>query len=225
MHYLSLHLTPKKAAGILLLSALLTCYVTDVSARNGNSKTPIKPTARLISTSGSELPAQPRARLITSIKGMPRTVDNAATEPSTRTTGVAAAVIANPDEQHAFDMINAERSADGGQPLMWDAALCLLARLHSESMARKGFFSHVDQNGTDTAARAAALGIRGWQALGENIAYNQGFDDPAVYAVERWMRSDKHRGNILNAGFTHAGLGVAKSSDGRIFFTQVFMTR
>jgi len=181
--------------------------------------------ARLISTSGSELPVQPRSRLIASIKGVPRTVDNAATEPSTRTTRVAAAVAATPEEQRVFDLINAERSVEGGQPLMWDAALCLLARLHSESMARQGFFSHVDQNGTDTAARAAALGIRGWQGLGENIAYNQGFDNPAAYAVERWMRSDKHRGNILNAGFTHAGLGVAKSSDGRIFFTQVFMTR
>jgi uncharacterized protein YkwD len=39
------------------------------------------------------------------------------------------------------------------------------------------------------------------------------------------MNSAKHRDNILRAGFTHAGLGVAKSSDGTFYFTQVFVTR
>jgi uncharacterized protein YkwD len=39
------------------------------------------------------------------------------------------------------------------------------------------------------------------------------------------MISDKHRANILNGEFTHAGVGIARAADGRVFFTQVFMKR
>jgi uncharacterized protein YkwD len=99
-----------------------------------------------------------------------------------------------------------------------------MARQHSEDMARQNFFSHAGPGG-DTTDRARSLGIRGWSALGENIAYNQGFDDPAAFAVERWMGSPKHRSNILSRMFTRSGLGIARAADGRIFFTQVFVAR
>ena len=74
------------------------------------------------------------------------------------------------------------------------------------------------------ADRARAAGIRGWRVLGENIAYNQGFDDPSGFAVERWMGSSMHRANILNSQFTRSGIGVARAADGSIYFTQVFMS-
>jgi uncharacterized protein YkwD len=92
-------------------------------------------------------------------------------------------------------------------------------------MSRQGFINHVDRDGLDLQGRATLLNVRGWRALAENIAYNQGYDDPESFAVERWMKSDKHRANILNGEFTHAGLGVARGADGRIYFTQVFMER
>jgi uncharacterized protein YkwD len=74
------------------------------------------------------------------------------------------------------------------------------------------------------ADRARAAGIRGWQVLGENIAYNQGYDDPSGFAVQRWMGSAMHRANILNGQFTRTGIGVARAADGSIYFTQVFMS-
>jgi uncharacterized protein YkwD len=127
-------------------------------------------------------------------------------------------------ERRAFDLINAERRAKGEAPLAWDGELCRMARQHSEEMARRDYFSHEGPEG-GTLDRARALGIRGWTALGENIAYNQGFEDPAAFAVERWMGSAKHRANILSGMFTHSGLGIARAADGRIFFTQVFIAR
>jgi uncharacterized protein YkwD len=127
-------------------------------------------------------------------------------------------------ERRAFELINSERRSKGGQPLVWDDELCRMARAHSEEMAQRNFFSHEGPDG-DMADRARALGIRGWRALGENIAYNQGFDDPAAFAVERWMGSAKHRANILSGMFTRSGLGIARAADGRIFFTQVFAAR
>jgi uncharacterized protein YkwD len=132
---------------------------------------------------------------------------------------------ATSQERRAFDLINRERASRGEAALMWDGELARMARQHSENMARDNFLSHTDREGRDTPARAVACGVCGWRALAENIAYNQGFDDPVAFAVERWMGSDKHRDNILRAGFTHAGLGIAKAADGSVYFTQVFVTR
>jgi uncharacterized protein YkwD len=128
-------------------------------------------------------------------------------------------------EQRAFELVNEERRTRGQEPLRWDAELTLLARRHSENMARENFFSHTDADGLDTADRAAIGGICGWRAIAENIAYNQGFDDPVGFAVERWMQSAKHRENILRPVFTHAGIGVSRTADGRVYFTQVFVAR
>jgi uncharacterized protein YkwD len=99
-----------------------------------------------------------------------------------------------------------------------------MARQHSLNMARAGSLDHRGPDGRDMAERARSMGIRGWRALGENIAFNQGFDDPSGFAVQRWMGSSKHRANILNGQFTRTGIGVARAADGSIYFTQVFMS-
>lgn len=126
-------------------------------------------------------------------------------------------------ERRAFDLINTQRRTRGQQPLAWDAELSRLARQHSENMARKDFFNHSTPSGQTMVDRARAQGVRGWSALGENIAYNQGYDDPAGFVAERWMVSSKHRDNLLNARWTRSAIGVAVASDGRVFFTQVFI--
>lgn len=137
----------------------------------------------------------------------------------------SASVAPNTAERRAFELVNEQRRARGQQPLVWDGELTRLARQHSENMARQNFFSHTDRNGLDTADRAALGGVCGWRAIAENIAYNQGFDDPVGFAVERWMQSPKHRENILRQSFTHAGIGVSRAADGRVYFTQVFVAR
>ncbi len=185
-----------------------------VAAANGRQGPVARPVARLVGAAPSV-----RARSITSTRSVPSTVATA-----TRVSP-AVTVAATSDEQRAFDLINAARRERGATSLLWDGELCRLARLHSENMARQGFFSHAGLDGQDIDGRARSAGVRGWRSLGENIAYNGGYDDPAAFAVERWMSSNKHRDNILNAGFTHSGLGVAKAADGRVFFTQVFLTR
>ena len=128
-------------------------------------------------------------------------------------------------ERRAFDLINAQRIANGESPLVWDAELSRMARMHSESMARGGYFDHTGPDGRGMVSRAHGGNIRGWSAMAENIAYNQNYDDPAAFAVERWMRSHKHRDNVLNASFTRSAVGVARSADGRVFLTQVFIAR
>ena len=173
---------------------------------------------------------RPVARLVTAAQPVPkaRLVVAAPIKSAPVTTAVPSAAmvfVATSDEQRAFDLINAQRVENGMKPLVWDEQVFHVARLHSESMAHEDFFAHTNTEGLDAASRARRAGLKGWNALGENISYNQGFDDPSAFAVERWMQSVKHRANILRAEFTHAGLGVARAADGRVFFTQVFVTR
>ncbi len=128
-------------------------------------------------------------------------------------------------EQRAFELVNAERIRIGENPLIWDEDLCRLAREHSSNMAEKRFFDHVTPDGRDMAARARSQGIQGWHALAENIALNQGFDDPAGLAVERWMQSKMHRTNILYAAFSRSAIGVARAADGTFYLTQDFVSK
>jgi uncharacterized protein YkwD len=39
-----------------------------------------------------------------------------------------------------------------------------------------------------------------------------------------WMGSTGHRANILNATYTHIGVGIARTSTGRVYGTQNFLT-
>ncbi|MGB8509709.1 MAG: CAP domain-containing protein [Pyrinomonadaceae bacterium] len=185
----------------------------------GGAKPVARPVARLITTSTSrqEVPLSTRVRLTARI--VP------ASAAYTPVAATAISVAASGDERRAFDLINAERRERGLRPLIFDGQLTHMARYHSENMAGAGSLNHTDSDGRDLTGRAQLLGVRGWQAMGENIAYNQGYSDPVSFVVERWMHSDKHRENILNGEFTHGGVGISTTSDGRVFFTQVFMTR
>ncbi len=204
----------KRVFGALLLVGG-TAFSSVTAWANGSAAKPApRPVARLVSTLRTEESA-PRAREVARIGSAPRS--SAAVRPT--------AIVANDDERRAFDMINAERRQRGQRPLAWDSELMRMARFHSENMARQGFFNHVDREGLDMLGRANLFRLQGWRALGENIAYNRGYADAAGHAVENWMKSEKHRGNILNSDFTHAGLGMAKDANGRVYFTQVFMTR
>jgi uncharacterized protein YkwD len=156
---------------------------------------------------------QPVARLITSltpVTARPPTVIPA--EP-------------NDIEQRAFEQTNIVRVNNGLAPLIWDADVCRMARVHSESMARNGYFSHVTPEGSRLRDRARLVGILRYTVLGENIAFNQGFSDPGAFAVERWMQSEKHRANILSPEFRAMAIGSFVAADGSVYLTQTFITR
>jgi len=131
----------------------------------------------------------------------------------------------NDIEKRAFEQTNAVRLKNGLPALTWDSEVCVMARAHSESMSRLNFFSHVTPGGQRLRDRARAAGILRYSLLGENIAYNQGFDDPGAFAVERWMASPKHRENILSREFRAMAIGSYAGPDGSVYLTQTFITR
>jgi uncharacterized protein YkwD len=131
----------------------------------------------------------------------------------------------NDIEKRAFEQTNLVRVKNGLPPLTWDADVCRMARIHSESMSRQHYFSHVTPEGLRLRERARAAGILQFSTLGENIAYTQGYDDPAAYIVEQWMQSAKHRANILSSEFRAMAIGSYVAPDGSIYLTQTFITR
>lgn len=162
---------------------------------------------------GQDAKSQPVARLITSIA------------PVTRVSAPPAIVEPNEIERRAFEQTNLMRTQNGLQPLVWDGDVCRMARIHSESMSRQGYFSHVTPEGLRLRDRAKVVGILHYVVVGENIAYNQGYDDPGAFAVERWMTSEKHRANILSPEYKAMAIGTFIAPDGSVYLTQTFITR
>ena len=173
--------------------------------------------------------SRPVARLITATPSTLRSgpANSADTEGNSVAANTSSAGLeqANPIEKQAFEKTNLERKKNGLAPFEWDADLCRMARRHSEEMARLGYFSHADKNGSRLRERARAVGITHYTVLGENIAYNLGYDEPGAFAVERWMLSSGHRANILYAGFNAMAVGTFVAADGSVFLTQTFITR
>ena len=132
---------------------------------------------------------------------------------------------ANDVEARAFELMNGQRLANGLRSLQWDEEIIALARSHSQSMAEGKYFSHKDPSGGFVDSRAAKLGIFNWMAIGENIAFMKGYDDPASMAVEKWMQSTSHKKNILSGQWRDSAIGVAVADDGSIYFTQVFIAK
>ena len=141
--------------------------------------------------------------------------------------GVKASVIVNmaAAEQAAFGMINQKRVEMGLAPLVWSDELAAVARLHSQNMAEFKFFSHRGLDNKLVSDRADQLKIGKWRSIGENIAFNRGFQDPVGKAVELWLDSPTHKRNMLDANWKESAIGVAKGEDGSIYFTQVFLVR
>jgi uncharacterized protein YkwD len=114
--------------------------------------------------------------------------------------------------------MNRDRVDNGLAALSCHDGLVLVARAHSEDMARRGFFDHTNPEGERPWDRVEAAGITGWSYVGENIAY--GYSTPEA-VQETWMNSRGHRANILNGDYTHIGVG-AFNDDGTWYWTQVF---
>lgn len=128
-------------------------------------------------------------------------------------------------ERRVFDLINRQRVSANLPPLKWNDELAKIARLHSENMANEKFFSHTGSDGSMVNDRADFFGVSKWRAIGENIAFNQGYDNPAEFAVECWMKSPGHRKNILDNRWNESAIGVAVTADNKFYFTEVFLLR
>ncbi|MBK8150313.1 MAG: CAP domain-containing protein [Acidobacteria bacterium] len=128
-------------------------------------------------------------------------------------------------EKQAFALINRRRAEAGLTEMAWSDDVAKVARLHSENMASLNFFGHRGADGKMVDERADQLGVKRWRAIGENIAYSRGYDDPMTLSVEKWMLSNGHRENLLNPRWKESGIGISVTADGTFYVTQVFLER
>lgn len=185
-----------------------------------------RPMARLVGTSEhTALPRPFRPRIVLIETNHP--VAPAPVTPAAPVSPVPAPAMsaASALEIRALALINAERAKKGLKPLVLDSLLLQAARMHSQNMATRDFFNHVSPDGKTANERLKVLGLHGWKAMGENIAYNMGYEDPVAFAVEKWMESPLHRQNMLSPMWTSSAIGIATAADGRIFFTELFLAR
>ena len=102
--------------------------------------------------------------------------------------------------------VNQTRAAHGLQPLRLDTNLVRAARSHSVEMLRRNVFSHGDFHG-----RMVAFHVRG-PAAGENLAWGSGSYAQPSSIVAEWLASPEHRANLLRAGWTRIGIGLARGT-------------
>ena len=121
-------------------------------------------------------------------------------------------------EQRVHHLINQYRISRKLPPLTTDGVITQLARIHSHAMAERkvpfghgGFGGRVKEISRHFPYRTAA----------ENVAYNKGYPDCAQQAVQEWLRSPQHRGNIKGK-YRLTGIGAAKNREGGYYITQIF---
>jgi len=124
-------------------------------------------------------------------------------------------------ERQVFQLVNNERTWRRLSALQWDERLTEEARRQARNMAERGFFSHVDPIRGDLPDRLKRAKIP-WTHCAENLLQEQGYEDPARFAVLSWMKSPGHRKNILFKEVTRAGVGAARRADGTLFIAEVF---
>ncbi len=124
-------------------------------------------------------------------------------------------------ENSIFQQVNQYRQSRNLPPLKQDPSISEQAKIHSQEMAEgKVAFGH---DGFERRVKAIARSISYRQAS-ENVAFNQGFSDPATGAVKGWIDSQGHRKN-MEGNFDLTGVGVARNSQGEYYFTQIFILR
>lgn len=116
-------------------------------------------------------------------------------------------------------LVNKERLKVGLAPLKSNWELARVARIKSQDMIDKNYFSHTSPTYGSPFDMMSNFGIK-YMSAGENIAYGQ---PTPTSVMTSWMNSAGHKANILNKSYTEIGVGVAKKSNGTIYWTQQFI--
>ncbi|CEK09723.1 CAP domain-containing protein [Legionella hackeliae] len=125
--------------------------------------------------------------------------------------------IGSPMQKAILYYVNEYRAKKGLKPLKMNVIMSKEAEIHSREMAtHKIGFGHQDFNKRIKRLYSEIQQCRGGA---ENVAYN--YKD-AQDVVKNWLTSPGHRRNILGS-YNLTGIGLARDSRGKIYFTQIFL--
>ena len=121
--------------------------------------------------------------------------------------------------EQAHEFINQYRVDRNLPPLSLNAHISQQAESHSQNMSDGVVrFSHEGFQNRVEALESQIIYLR----AAENVAYNQGYQDPVQEAVAGWIDSENHHRHIVG-DFNLTGIGVAKNERGEYYFTQIFI--
>lgn len=121
-------------------------------------------------------------------------------------------------ENEIVSIINTYRAGKGLSTLNTYNIVSGEAQTHTEYMVETGKVDHADfgirhQNLVQYAAA---------KSVAENVAYGY---SSAQAVVNAWLNSEGHRKNIENGDFTDFGISTESNSEGRNYFTNIFIKR
>lgn len=119
-------------------------------------------------------------------------------------------------EQEVIRLVNEIRAENGLKALTYDWELSRVARYKSQDMKDNNYFSHTSPVYGTPFQMIKNFGLT-YRSAGENIA--KGYSTPQA-VVNGWMNSSGHRANILNANYTHIGVGYVAGGN---YWTQMFI--
>lgn len=130
-----------------------------------------------------------------------------------------------------FALTNAARTSAALPALRESAALTRLAEWRSQDMATRGYFSHdipprlagVCPSPSDRVFCYMDRQHIQYSLAGENIGWHTTDPTDTQQIQQMFLASPEHRANILGAGWNAMGVGVYRASDGRTYFTVLFM--
>lgn len=123
--------------------------------------------------------------------------------------------------EHVVQQTNAFRARHGLPALKVDPQLAAAARAFAEFMAGSDQYGH-QADGRQPTERATAHGYE-WCMVAENIAFlyssiGFGTEELATRLLEGWEQSPGHRVNMLRAGMTDIGVGIARSERSQRYY-------
>ena len=119
-------------------------------------------------------------------------------------------------EKRVVELVNEIRVQNGLSKLTLNTELSAVARLKSQDMKDKNYFSHTSPTYGSPFDMMKQFGIS-YRTAGENIAY--GYATPES-VVDGWMNSPGHRANILNSSYKEIGVGYVSRGH---YWTQMFI--
>jgi len=119
-------------------------------------------------------------------------------------------------EKELFAEINDARRNQGLSPLRWNDSLATAARRHAAVMAEHGEAQHGFSGELGLSARVKQTGVH-FSWLSENVT--QGPEARNIHT--QFMKSSRHRTNILDTDMNAVGVGVAEIG-GQLFAVEDF---
>jgi uncharacterized protein YkwD len=121
------------------------------------------------------------------------------------------------DELDLLDDINTYRVSEGLNPLQIIEHISFKSNEHNQYMISVRNVSHDGFSERKTNLQV----VLGAARVGENVAYGYSSSSSTINA---WIKSESHHANLVG-NYTHFGISIKTDSDGKKYYTNMFIKK